>query len=183
MIPFRYNRRSRHCLAGNMFSSASPKPSSICSIHIPLSLGSIRIFHRGFLCNAVRTCTLFFHEFFLYLGRLCPPDRKIVSQKQENVHLSYINFHRKFCDKNRQLQNHFISTAALPLLHTLLSLRECNRHLKQISIQIQLEFTALQLCQALGDGEAKAAAFRISGDITADKTLCQFICRNIQRLR
>ena len=38
VIPLRYNRRACRCLKSMTLSSASRKPSSICSLHIPLSL-------------------------------------------------------------------------------------------------------------------------------------------------
>ena len=38
VIPLRYNRRACRCLKSMTLSSASLKPSSICSLHIPLSL-------------------------------------------------------------------------------------------------------------------------------------------------
>ena len=57
-----------------------------------------------------------------------------------------------------------------------------NHYLKQISIQIQLKFSTLQFRQALGDGKTESASFCISGNISTDKSLRQFICREVQWL-
>lgn len=66
VIPLRCNRRACRCLKLLTLSSASRKPSSICSLHIPLSLGTFGYDPRGSLCNAVCKCTLFFNEFVLF---------------------------------------------------------------------------------------------------------------------
>ena len=82
-IPFRYNRRSCHCLplsvkSGIRTSLIAFKPVQQClseaifhlRLHIPLSLGTpyIKVL-RGFPCSTVYTCTLFFHEFSIWENR------------------------------------------------------------------------------------------------------------------
>lgn len=57
------------------------------------------------------------------------------------------------------------------------------RHFKQIPVKIQVKRTSLQLHKVFRDRQSQTASFSISGNIPADKTLCQFVCRNIQRLR
>ena len=79
-IPFRYNRRSCHCLPVSVKSDIRTsliafKPVQQClseaifhlRLHIPLSLGTpyIKVL-RGFPCSTVYTCTLFFHEFSIW---------------------------------------------------------------------------------------------------------------------
>lgn len=82
-IPFRYNRRSCHCLPVSIKSDIRTsliafKPVQQClseaifhlRLHIPLSLGTpyIKVL-RGFPCSTVYTCTLFFHEFSIWENR------------------------------------------------------------------------------------------------------------------
>ena len=93
-IPFRYNRRSCHCLPVSIKSDIRTsliafKPVQQClseaifhlCLHIPLSLGTFRSqtayslcllqekVLRGFPCSTVYTCTLFFHEFSIWENR------------------------------------------------------------------------------------------------------------------
>lgn len=73
LIPFRCNRRSCRCLLS--FSSASPKPSSICrrtSLSAPdLSFGEFSVIPP-------RTCTLLFREFSL-ISQATPALKKILA--------------------------------------------------------------------------------------------------------
>lgn len=94
-IPFRYNRRSCHCLPVSVKSDIRTsliafKPVQQClseaifhlCLHIPLSLGTFRSqtayslcllqekVLRGFPCSVVYTCTLFFHEFSIWENRI-----------------------------------------------------------------------------------------------------------------
>ena len=94
-IPFRYNRRSCHCLPVSVKSDIHTsliafKPVQQClseaifhlCLHIPLSLGTFRSqtayslcllqekVLRGFPCSVVYTCTLFFHEFSIWENRI-----------------------------------------------------------------------------------------------------------------
>ena len=52
-------------------------------------------------------------------------------------------------------------------------------HFKPIPINSDLEGSALELCEALGDGEAEAAAFGGAGDVSADESLSELFALHI----
>ena len=52
---------------------------------------------------------------------------------------------------------------------------ERDRHTEQISVQIQLEFSSLHLCQSFCNGQSQPASLRASGDVSSDEALGKFI--------
>ena len=102
-IPFRYNRRSCHCLPVSIkrdirIPLIAFKPGQQClseaifhlRLHIPLSLGTpyIKVL-RGFPCSVVYTCTLFFHEFSIWENRNTFP--VVCKRGNINLRLLYIS--------------------------------------------------------------------------------------------
>ena len=48
---------------------------------------------------------------------------------------------------------------------------EGDGYFEKVAVQVELEFAALEFSEAFGDAKAKAAAFGISGYVTADEAL------------
>ena len=76
-IPFRYNRRSCHCLPVSIKWDIQPSSAMPLQSHLPSAPAHpsqsrnsfCQKVLRGFPCSVVYTCTLFFHEFSIWENR------------------------------------------------------------------------------------------------------------------